>query len=550
MRLRACLAFVFSSVVVAASCKSSSMLFQGEGGAGGASSSSSGAPLVCTPGIQISCPCPGGAPGGVQVCNQDGSGYGACSCGGTGGASSSSSSSSTTSASSTSTSSSTSGGPTCAATWSKGFTDSGTVNAGAVAVDGQGHVVVAGVFTGTVSFGGSALVQQGLGYNFFVARFDCSGNHLWSKRFGAPTMNFGDLLYGLAVASDGSIVLTGTFQGPLDFGTGPLTQLGSSDGFIAKLDAAGNGVYARSFGGASGQSLAGGVAVDPSGNAYVVGSAYGQQNLGGGVIGASGKYNLLVAELDPAGNHVWSNTFGQPGGGYLKLALDPGGSVVVAGDASNANLNFGGGTLPPSVVYAAKVTADGSFVWAKGLGKAGSATALVSAAATGPAGEVVLSGDYSNGQVDFGGGPLPSPGSFGATAAYVVKLTNAGAHVFSKSTGTNSSTVVTDGSGVAVNASGEVYLVGGYGGTIDLGGGPVACMGTDDVFFAKLGPNGTLGFLKSYGTAGHQYGLALALDATGTPYLAGTYGPSLDLGNGPLPMESGQAATFLARVAP
>lgn len=36
----------------------------------------------CTAGQQTSCPCPGGAPDGVQVCNSDGRGYGACDCGG------------------------------------------------------------------------------------------------------------------------------------------------------------------------------------------------------------------------------------------------------------------------------------------------------------------------------------------------------------------------------------------------------------------------------------------------------------------------------------
>lgn len=36
---------------------------------------------VCAPGIQVVCPCRGGGQG-VQVCERDGSGYGACDCGG------------------------------------------------------------------------------------------------------------------------------------------------------------------------------------------------------------------------------------------------------------------------------------------------------------------------------------------------------------------------------------------------------------------------------------------------------------------------------------
>lgn len=39
------------------------------------------AALVCAPGIQVVCPCRGGGQG-VQVCERDGGGYGACDCGG------------------------------------------------------------------------------------------------------------------------------------------------------------------------------------------------------------------------------------------------------------------------------------------------------------------------------------------------------------------------------------------------------------------------------------------------------------------------------------
>lgn len=36
----------------------------------------------CVPGIQVACPCPGGAPNGVQVCASDGLRYSTCDCAG------------------------------------------------------------------------------------------------------------------------------------------------------------------------------------------------------------------------------------------------------------------------------------------------------------------------------------------------------------------------------------------------------------------------------------------------------------------------------------
>lgn len=43
--------------------------------------SESGEEMVCTPGVQVTCPCPDGS-AGVQVCNADGTGLEACECGG------------------------------------------------------------------------------------------------------------------------------------------------------------------------------------------------------------------------------------------------------------------------------------------------------------------------------------------------------------------------------------------------------------------------------------------------------------------------------------
>jgi hypothetical protein len=103
---------------------------------------------------------------------------------------------------------------------------------------------------------------------------------------------------------------------------------------------------------------------------------------------------------------------------------------------------------------------------------------------------------------------------------------------------------------VAVNAAGEVYAVGGFGGTINLGGGPVTSSGPQTAFFAKFSPAGALAWLNSYGNASSLFGLGLALDASGTPTISGDYEGTIDFGGGPLPTETGQDGAFIARVAP
>ncbi|HRF19895.1 MAG TPA: SBBP repeat-containing protein, partial [Chitinophagaceae bacterium] len=72
---------------------------------------------------------------------------------------------------------------------------------------------------------------------------------------------------------------TGYFDGTVDFdpgaGTATWTSAGaSSDIFFAKYDASGNYVYARGLGGTS-TDIGNGIAVDGSGNVYVVGEFQG-----------------------------------------------------------------------------------------------------------------------------------------------------------------------------------------------------------------------------------------------------------------------------------
>ena len=58
----------------------------------------------------------------------------------------------------------------------------------------------------------------------------CS-KHLWSKRFGTPPWDRGR---SVAVDSGGNVLVTGGFEGTVDFGGGGLTSAGDHDIFLAK----------------------------------------------------------------------------------------------------------------------------------------------------------------------------------------------------------------------------------------------------------------------------------------------------------------------------
>ena len=116
--------------------------------------------------------------------------------------------------------------------WSKRFGGPNSQQAFCVAVDAAGNVIVSGVFSESVDFGGGALSGR---YDVFLAKFDPDGNHLWSERFGDFVIQEG---WGVAVDNSGNIVLAGRSDGSVDFGGGTLTTAGASDIFVAKFGAA------------------------------------------------------------------------------------------------------------------------------------------------------------------------------------------------------------------------------------------------------------------------------------------------------------------------
>ena len=92
-------------------------------------------------------------------------------------------------------------------------------------------MVVCGLFTGQVDFGGGPIASAG-GWDTFVTKVAVNGGYLWSKRFGDTQDQSCQ-----AVAADPSsnVLITGDVAGTIDFGGGKLTSAGGTDVFIAKL---------------------------------------------------------------------------------------------------------------------------------------------------------------------------------------------------------------------------------------------------------------------------------------------------------------------------
>ena len=178
----------------------------------------------------------------------------------------------------------------------------------------------------------------------------------------------------------------------------------------------------------------------------------------------------------------------------------------------------------------------------RGATQTGTGTAIGQGVATDGAGNVFVSGSFS-GTVDFGCGPMTSPGS---DDGFLIKLSPTLTCVWSKPFGASLSA---GGAGVAVDAAGNVVVTGGFENTVDLGGGILTTGGSYDVLLAKFDPNGQHLWSKRFGADATQKGFAVAVDGSGNVFLTGLQDGNADYGGG-LIVGWPYGQTFLAKFDP
>jgi outer membrane protein assembly factor BamB len=176
--------------------------------------------------------------------------------------------------------------------WSRSFGDSTSQDGADVAVDSCGDVVVIGAMNGTVDFGGRPLTSAG-DNDVFVVKLDEHGRHVWSRRFGDAARQDG---ITVAVDEQGKIAVGGFFRGSIRFVGETLVSAGAEDIFVAELDPRGHPLRSAAFGDADPQSPAR-IAFDGQGDVLLTGFFDGALDFGGGPLVSRGGRDVLLAKL-------------------------------------------------------------------------------------------------------------------------------------------------------------------------------------------------------------------------------------------------------------
>jgi hypothetical protein len=412
-------------------------------------------------------------------------------------------------------------------------------------VDSTGNIYTTGRFASTVDFdpgvGTSNLTSAGSS-DVFVSKLDASGNLLWAKSFGAAAADAG---LSIAVDSTGNVYTTGFFASTVDFdpgaGTTNLTTAGSSDVFISKLDASGNLVFAKRFGGGI-SDLGYSIAVDSTGNIYTTGffqdTVDFDPSAGTTNLTTAGLSDVFISKLDASGNLVFAKRFGAAeADAGRSIALDSTGNIYTAGyfeqtvdfdpSAGTTNLTSAG----RSDVFVSKLDSSGNLVFAKRFGAAETDVGL--SVAVDSTGNVYTTG-YFEQTVDFDpGAGTTDLTTGGGSDVFVSKLDASGNLVFAKRFGGSNDD---GGISISVDSNGNIHTTGYFEERVDFDPGAgtsnLTSAGGTDVFVSKIDSSGNLLLAKSFGGTANDVGRSITFDSTGNIYTTGEFAGTVDFDPG------------------
>jgi hypothetical protein len=378
----------------------------------------------------------------------------------------------------------------------------GTVGDGslgtAIAVDeNTGSVYVVGQFQGTVNFdpGGAPLVlpsSSTTASDAYIAKLTPGGTvaagsvKSFGNGAGGPAFN------GLALSPDGQkVYVAGGFKGAVNFDPGrtntTLTSPTDGDAFALGLTSSLGFVFVSEANIDS--SEGGAITVDAAGFVSIAGAIDSTQD-------------SFVARFDSAGNMAGERSFlgaHIPGSAAFATALvTDGTNLYLAGTFKGIGVNFNAttGTAPVTLdsrgdsdAFLIKLDARLDIEWAYRFGSPGADTGA--ALAIDPSGNLYLAG-WVSGLATYGMTGLgmsifyPGNGLSGTPNSYVLEVDPSGNPTISPNgpTGSGSSRAT----GIAVNAEGEVAIVGTYSPPIMFGSTLLQAPGTTVPFVATLTP--------------------------------------------------------------
>jgi hypothetical protein len=360
-----------------------------------------------------------------------------------------------------------------------------------VAVDADDNVILTGTVVGAADLGGGAMPGVDGGSDAFALKLNANGALVWSKRFmGADDQNAS----GVAVDSNGDVLVTGTMAVGINFGDGYDHSFPDPpDLFLVRLDGFdGTAMGSNRVGGDGGEQKGLTLGVDSSDNVVVAGSLNGTLNPEDDenlpvLTSDPNKEDILLLKFDPGLDGLWGRRLEgatTPTVGYV--AVTPSGDILLTG-YFRGWLALDGRTILTSegnsddvflLLFDKEGTLTGTNRFGNELdGQVGWGIAIAG-------GQVLVTGSLT-GDVAFG--PLMHEGHEDTSRpdGFVLKMSAINEPLWERPLSGPGTQV---GYGIAADPRGYVVMVGATDGTITSLDPPITSQGGDDIIVVKLAP--------------------------------------------------------------
>jgi hypothetical protein len=327
--------------------------------------------------------------------------------------------------------------------WQAGFGGTGDDIATTFVPVANGGYLVAG-YSDSSTNGNKTAPAYG-GFDYWIVRLDESGNALWDRSYGGST---NDMLHAVVPMADGGFILGGFSQSAVS-GTKTSTNFGGYDYWLVRINASGDVLWDRSFGGTGGETL---WSMEQTSDGGLVLGGLSRSGPGGNKTSVSYGNDIWLVRLDAAGEILWDLTYGAgvevwrvvvrptPEGGFFVGGTSSSG---IGGNKTSTNHTSGLG-FSWDDYWVLRLDGAGNKLWERQLG--GTERDALSDLTLLPGGGVLASGhSYS-----YPGGTKTAP-NHGTRDYWIVRLDSNGNQLWDESYGgaefdrLRSATMLSDG---------------------------------------------------------------------------------------------------------
>jgi hypothetical protein len=313
--------------------------------------------------------------------------------------------------------------------------DSGFMLAGRTFSDSSGDITQPYL---TYSFG-----------DFWIVKLDRNGNKQWDRRYGGSDL---DNPYSIVQNPDGSYLIGGNSESPAGLDVTEPNRDSTNqtqDYWILKIDAAGNKLWDKRFGGTREDWLVSVIRTQQ--NQYIL-TGYSESEIGADKTGYKGGIDYWVIKTDGSGNKIWDRTFGTgdiDGSTMAQTALLNNGDIIVSGRSySGIDQDKTQNLWGASDFWFLRIDSSGNKIWDKDIGGNGNEE-LYSVVPTSDHGFLIAGDSYS------GISGNKSENNLGFEQSWIIKVDSNFNQRWDK-------TILTDGhdeSGSAVETKDGCYVV-------------------------------------------------------------------------------------------